>query len=161
MKVYFITFHNMAKNKKKHVFSKPIVKRVGIWILLGIIFGFLCSFLAWKWDSTLLANPDYWWSALMWNIVFNRFIMWFIIAILWLITIHPIFWFRMYPALRWAMAWWIISIDISFWPFIMWYENAWTIAIYTILAWAIYGMIIDLIASKFAWEWEELFKSIK
>lgn len=149
----------MAKNKgkKKCILSKPIVKRVAIWISLGIIFWLLCSYFALKYNTTNIVNQ----SALMWNLIFNRFIMWFIIAILWLITVHPLFWFRMYPALRWAFAWWVISIDLVFGPYMMWYENAWSIAFATILVGAIYGMIIDLVATKFAWEWEELFNSIK
>ncbi len=141
---------------KSGVFSKVIVKRMAISLFLGVLFWLLCAYLASSW-----AGENYWGGAIMWNIIFNRILIGFVIAILGLITIHPLFWFRMYPFLRWAVAWAIISIDISFWAFIMQMQNASSIAIMTIIAWAIYGMIIDIVATKCAWEGEEAFKSIK
>ncbi len=145
----------MAK-AKKWVFSKVIVKRMAISLVLGTLFWFLCAFLA-----SNGGGQNFWWSPIMWNIIFNRFMIGFIVAILGLITVHPLFWFRMYPFLRWACAGAIISIDISFWPFIMGNQNASTIAIMTIFAWAIYGMIIDIVATKCAGEGVKEFESIK
>jgi len=75
-------------------------------------------------------------------------------------TKHPLFWFRTYPIFRWAIVWAFISIDMIFWPFIMQYEQAVLIAWMTIFVWAFYWIVIDLVATKFAWEGEDLFKGL-
>ncbi len=141
---------------KKWVCSLPMVKRMVTSVILWILFGLLCAFLTWKWDTTLAANPDYWGSAMMWNIVFNRFLIGFVVAFAWFMTVHPVFKIRMYPALRWFCIWALISLDISFGPFISAMPNAWNILVATVIAWAIYGLIIDLVATKVWGEWKAL-----
>jgi len=59
------------------------------------------------------------------------------------------------------IIWTIISIDMIFWPFIMWYEKAVFVAWMTLFAWAFYGMIIDYVVTKYSAEWEDLLKWIK
>lgn len=135
--------------------SLPFVKRKLVCVLLWIAFGFLCAYLAWSWDETLKNNPEYWWSPLMWTIVYNRFLIWWVVLILWIITVHPL-WFRILPAFRWIAAWAIVSLDLAIWSMISWWENAWNIFWLTILVWAVYWMIIDIIATKVAWEWTNL-----
>lgn len=143
--------------KNKTVCSLPMVKRMFTSIVLWISFGIICAYLASTWNT----DPNYWGSPLMWNLIFNRFLMWITIAFAWFVVVHPILKIRMYPAIRWALLWAIVSLDISFWPFITWMENAWTLFWWTILVWAIYGLIIDIVASKVWWEWETLLEWTK
>jgi hypothetical protein len=98
---------------------------------------------------------------LMLNIMFNRFLIGLVIVFAWFMTKHPIFWFRIYPALRWAVVGAFISIDMIFWPFIMWYEKAALVAWMTLFAWAFYGMIIDFVVTKYSAEWDDLLQWIK
>ena len=142
--------------KNKSFFSKLIVKRKIISLLLALLFWFICAYLASSWSG-----DDFWWSALMWNIVFNRFLIGVLVTFWGFMTLCPATGMRLYPFLRWAIIWAFVSIDISFWPFMAEMKDAWMIAFMTILAWAVYGMIIDIVATKFSWEWEKLFKSIK
>lgn len=140
----------------RNIFSYPIVRRKTIAILLGIAFGFLCAYLAWSWDETLKNDPNYWGSALMWNIVYNRFLIWVVVLLFWAFTVHPIFGFKLHPILRWSLIWALVSIDIIFWSFMAGMENAAAIARMTIIAWAFYWAIIDVVATKFWGEGEEL-----
>ncbi len=148
----------MSKKDKKKSPCKPLVKRFVISIVLALFFGFLCSYLAWSSDATLKLDPNYWGSPLMLNIMFNRLLIGFAITFAWFMTKHPLFWFRMYSVLRGAIIGAFVSIDMIFWPFIMWYEQATVVAWMTILAWAIYGVVIDVVATRFAWEGEDLLK---
>lgn len=138
---------------RKKICSLPMVRRMFISMFLGISFGLLCSYLAWRSSGM---TPDFWWSALMWNILFNRLMIWVMIAFAWFVTFHPILRIRMYPALRWTLIWALVSLDISFWAFISEMPDAWNILFATVLAWAIYGMIIDLVATKYWGEWKAL-----
>lgn len=138
---------------KKWMCSLQMVRRMAISIILWLAFGLLCAYLASTWASI---PENYWWSALMWNIIFNRFLIWVMIAFAWFVTFHPILKMRMYPAIRWAIFWALVSFDISFWPFISWAENAKNLLFATVIAWAIYWLIIDLVATKVGWEWMAL-----
>ena len=142
---------------KKWVCSLPMVRRMLTSVVLWILFGVLCAYLA----STSSVDPKFFGSALMWNLIFNRFLIGLVIAFAWFIEVHPILKMRMYPAVRWALLWVIVSIDISFGPFISWLENAKSTFWAVIVAWAIYGLIIDLVATKVWWEWEELLEWTK
>ncbi|EKE27691.1 MAG: hypothetical protein ACD_3C00169G0001 [uncultured bacterium (gcode 4)] len=130
--------------------NKKFVLRFVISIFLGIIFGLVCVTLA---SGT---NPDIWWTPLMWSILYNRFLLWIVVAVVWVHTFHPLFWFRMWPFLRWALFWILVSMDLAIWVFINATPDAMTIFWYTILAWAIYWMIIDIVTTKIAWEWTEI-----
>lgn len=145
-------FFNYSFMSKKWVCSLPMVRRMFTSVILWILFGFLCAYLAWAWDATQMANPNYWGSAMMWNIVFNRFLIGVMIAFAGFVTFHPILKVRMYPALRGAFIWAGVSLGIAFGPFIMEMPNAWTLLWYTLIAGAVYGMIIDLLATKVGWE---------
>lgn len=151
----------MSKKDKKKTPCKPLVKRFAISVLLALVFGFLCSYLAWSGDPKLMENPWYWGGPLMFGIMFNRLLIWFAITFSGFMTKHPLFGFRMYPVFRWALIWAFVSIDMVFGPFIMGYQEAALVAWMTVLSGAFYGMVIDLVATKFAGEWEDLYKWIK
>lgn len=133
-------------------FSLPFVKRKLICISLWIVFAFLCAYFAWSWDESLKNNPDFWWSSLMWVIVFNRILISWVVLIIWVFTVHPL-WFRILPIFRWFIVWAFVSLDLAIWSMISWWENALKYFWLTILMWAIYWMIIDFVATKLAWEW--------
>lgn len=140
-------------NTIKCILSSPLCKRKLICLSLWIAFWFLCAYLAWTWE------PDYWWSATMWMIVFNRFLIWWVVLILWAFTIHPL-WFRILPFLRWLIWWAIVSLDLAIWSLTSWLENAYGIFWLIIVTWSIYWMIIDIVATRFAWEWDGLLKAV-
>lgn len=140
----------------ENILSYPIARRKIITLVLGVAFWFLCAYLAFIGDTSLQESWTYWWSALMWNIVYNRFLIWVFVLIFWIFTVHPIMWFKLKPILRWALIWTIVSIDMVFWAFIINNENAVFIARMTILAWAFYWAVIDVVATKFWWEWKDL-----
>ena len=131
--------------------QKKFLKRFLISIVLWILFWFVCTWLASS------SNPGIWWSALMWNLLFNRFLIWLVIAMIWVYTIHPAFWFKCF-ALRGAFFGAVISLDIAIWVFMVAGDRAQQIKVFwlTILAWAIYGLIIDIVATKFGWQGKEL-----
>lgn len=134
-----------------------MVRRMFTSVVLWILFGFLCAYFA----STSSVDPSYWGSALMWNIVFNRFLIWVVIAFSWFIMVHPLLKIRMYPAIRGAVLWAWVSLDIAFGPFISWMENAMNIFFATIIMWAVYGLIIDIVATKVGGEWEMLLEGTR
>ena len=128
--------------------SKKFIKRFLISIVLWIWFGFVCTWLA-------SGNyPDIRWSTMMRTLLFNRFFIWFAIAFIGVYTIHPLFWFRCYPRLRWLVRWAVISLNIAIGVFLSAGDRAQQVKIFrmTILAWAIYGLIIDLIATWIGWQ---------
>ncbi len=140
----------------KQTLSLPIVKRVAIAEFLGLAAGLLCiSFVAKEmpeiWD---LKNP------LFWTIVINRIVLGILVGIAGFMTIHPIFKFRCYPFLRGAVFGALISLDMAFGGLIgnPNPETMMTIFWATIIAGSVYGMIIDIIATKFGGEGEELLK---
>lgn len=141
---------------RKRACSLPMVKRIFASILLWVTFGLLCAFLASKWDPNIASNPNYWGSALMWNIIWNRLMIGVMIAFAGFITFHPLLKIRMYPCLRGTVIGALVSLDISFGPFISGMENAWTVLAATVIAGAVYGMIIDYVATRYGWEGKAL-----
>jgi hypothetical protein len=132
--------------------QKKFLKRFLISIVLWILFWFVCTWLASS------SNPGIWWSALMWNLLFNRFLIGLVIAMMWVYTIHPVLWFKCF-ALRGAFFWAVISLDIAIGSYISNTADPATqfrVFWMTILAWAIYGLIIDIVATKFSGQGKEL-----
>jgi len=127
--------------------NKLFVRRFAIAISLAVVFGLLCVYLASG------SNPGIWWTPAMRSILFNRFLIWIIITAVWVHTIHPVLGFRARPFLRWFVFGAIISVDLAIGVFVGNVPNAMFIFWATIIAWAVYGMIIDIVATKFAWEW--------
>ena len=130
--------------------NKLFVRRFAISVILGIVFWLICVKLASG------SNPDIWWTPLMWSILYNRFLLWIIIAVVGVHTIHPLFWFKLRPFLRWLFFWILVSIDLADWVFINNSANAVSIFWFTIIAGAIYWLIIDVVASRYAWQWQEI-----
>lgn len=126
--------------------NKLFLRRFAIAISLAIVFGLLCVYLASG------SNPGIWWTPAMWSILFNRFLIGIIVAVVWVHTVHPVFGFTVKPFLRWTVFWTLVSIDLAIGVFVGNVPNAIFVFWATIIAWAVYGMIIDMMATKFAWE---------
>jgi hypothetical protein len=146
----------------KKLFSLPMVRRHITCVFLGIGFGFLCAYLASKGSSEMLGDSNFWGSALMWNIVFNRFLSGVMISLVGVFTIHPFFGFRLFPWLRGFFIGGFVSLDIAIGSLMspVSSEMAFQIFWMTILAGAIYGMIIDVTATKIGGEGEKLLKRL-
>lgn len=142
---------------KKCIFSLPMAKRMLISLVLGFAFGLLCAYFA----STNIADPNFWGSAIMWSLVFNRFLIGFVVALAWFIVVHPVLKIRMYPICRWACVWLLVSLSLAFGGYAWGWEQALFIFWASIISWIIYGMIIDLVATKIAWEGEVLLEAVQ
>ncbi len=138
----------------KQTFSLPIVKRIAIAEILGLGAGLLCiSFVAKEmpeiWD---LKNP------LFWTIVINRIVLGLVVGLAGFMTFHPIFKFRCFPFLRGAVFGAVVSLSMAFGGLIgnPHPETMMTIFWATIIAGVVYGMIIDIVATKFGGEGKAL-----
>lgn len=136
----------------KELFLLPIAKRKMICVSLGLLFWLLCCYLASN------SNPDIRWTPMMWSIIYNRVLIWIFVMLFGFVNYYQFFSIRLLPALRWAIAWFWVSLDLAIGIHIIPTENAWTIFWLTLIAWIIYWMIIDLVATKFSWDWEVLMK---
>jgi len=138
-----------------------LTKRLFLWSILGLVFGIICF-------AGFVSNPDVAeeakvfqvWAidnAMMWTTILNRFVLWITVAIAWFITLHPVFKFKIHPILRWAKMWILVSLLMATWVLI-WEpdSNAWFAFWLIIIAWAIIWALIDVIITKYAWEWEDL-----
>ncbi|MDD3646133.1 MAG: hypothetical protein PHH06_01865 [Candidatus Gracilibacteria bacterium] len=131
---------------------KPMVKRMFISLTLGALFGLLCAYFA----STNTLDPNFWGSAVMWSIFFNRFVIGFVVALAGFIVVHPLLNIRMYPVCRGACAGFLVSLSLAFGAYSTGGEQANIIFWGSIVSGMIYGLIIDLVATKVAGEGETL-----
>lgn len=160
--IYMFNFFIMKKSSGlKGAFNLPVVKRKLISIVLGTAFGFLSAYMLWANIPALQAGYDFWGSSLMWNFVFNGFLIWLVVFITWVFTIHPILKFRFYPELRGAIMGGIVSIDIALFAINLGLPAAGKVGAVIILAGISYGIIIDFVATAFGWEGKELLDVVK
>lgn len=82
-------------------------------IILGIIAGLICIY-----HLSFQVMPGVWGSDLMWVIIANRITIGFVVAIVGVYTIHPIFGFRVPSYLRGAIFGIIISLELAMGVFI-------------------------------------------
>lgn len=135
------------------LFSFPIVKRKLICILLGIGFGFLCAYFA----STGMEGQDFWWTPVMWGIVFNRFLIGLFITVMGVFNFNPVFKMKYWAWLRGAVIGAVVSIDLAVWNLMIPDDpQIWFIFWMTILFGAIYGLIIDVVATAFVGDGKKL-----
>jgi len=141
----------------------PVKKRFAISITLGILFGFFCAFSAWKGNPELSGNPEncFFKSAITWCIVVNRFLIGLMIAFAGAFTHHPIFGFKCFPAVRGAILGILVSLVNAIGILTVPSEKMWMGFWLTIIFGAIYGMIIDIVASKFGGEGKVLLEKNK
>lgn len=126
--------------------SHPAQKRFLIAMPLGIAFGFLCSYVA----SRGMAMA-FWWTPLMWSIVTDRMLIGLVIGFAGAFEYHPILGFRLYPCIRGTILGAFVSLPLAIGGMISPSADisAWSIFTATMIAGAIYGCIIDLVATRF------------
>ena len=132
--------------------QKKFLNRLLISVILWILFWLLCTWLASS------STPDIRWTPLMRSILFNRFLIWIVIGIVWVYTIHPIFGFKTF-VLRGVLFGALISIAMAIGIYMdttITSTEQCKIFWMTILAWAIYGLIIDIVATKLGGQGKEL-----
>ena len=130
-------------------FSEPLVKRLLICAVLGLVFGFICFFLA----ESSNKDDSLWCTPTMWGIIFNRFLLGIVVFIAGAYTYNKVFKFKVMPWLRGSILGAFVSIDLAIWSLAdptMDRSEGWAIFGLTILAGAIYGLIIDVVSSKIA-----------
>lgn len=160
--VYLCNLFIMKKSSGlMEALNLPIVKRKAICLVLGIAFWFLSAYILWSNIVILQKGYDFWGSTVMWNFVFNGFLIWIVVFITWVFTIHPVFKFRFYPEIRGALMWGLVSIDIAMVAFGLDIVAPWRIFTAIVLWWIAYGIVIDFVATAFGWEGEDLLKRIK
>ena len=138
-----------------------LTKRLILGMLLGLIFGLLCF----VWFSS---NPNMptemvsmqvwaWNNPMMWTVIINRIVLGLVVAIAGFITVSPFCNFKIPVFLRWAKIGVLISLLMATWVFI-WNTSEWAWATFWLIIWAgaVIGMIIDLIITKIAGEWNDL-----
>jgi hypothetical protein len=119
---------------------------------LGLAFGVLCALLASRNDPAIFDLR----SPMFWTIVWNRFLIGIVVAFAGAYRRHPFFGFRCPPVLRGAILGTIVSPALAFGILITPSPDAVKYFWLTILVGAIYGVVIDLVATKFGGEGKNL-----
>ncbi|MCF7846055.1 MAG: hypothetical protein K9L85_02350 [Candidatus Peribacteraceae bacterium] len=132
----------------------PSRKRCIIAAALGLASGVLCAWLASQKDPAIFDLK----SFTFWSIVWNRYLIGLTIALAGAYRFHPLFGFRIVPALRGAILGAIVSLALAFGALITPAENAAQIFWLTVGVGALYGLTIDLIATKIGGEGKGLLK---
>jgi hypothetical protein len=133
-------------------------KRFFLAITLGTAFWFLCAYFA---SGNM--GPWFWWSPMMWNIVTSRMLTGIMIWCVWVYKRHPVLWFKINAVSRWAIVWAITSIPLAIGWMISPVEWMSAVNIFwaSLIMWVIYGIIIDLVATRWGWEGKKLLEDLK
>lgn len=135
--------------------KRPARKRFSISLILGLVFGLLCiTFASTKrpgmWD---LGNPGFW------LILTDRLLIGYMIGFAGAYVRHPIFGFRCFPWLRGPVLGALVSLPMAFAAFFMTplpdMSNV-TIFWSSLIMGAVFGLIIDLVATKWGGEGKRL-----
>jgi len=131
---------------------RPAFKRLLICLSLGLAFGIFCAWSARGGNPEFAKIENYWLSAMAWVMIFNRMLIGFVVFLAGAFKRHPIFGFRCFPFLRGTMMGVLVSLVNAIGILTVPGEQMWFGFWATITAGAIYGAIIDLVATKFAGE---------
>ena len=132
--------------------TTPSRKRFLVAISLGFVFGILCVWLASAEDPAICSLK----SFTFWTIVWNRILIGLMIAFAGAFVRSPIFGFRIFPFLRGTVIGAVVSLVNAFGILTMPTENAAMVFWLTVVAGAIYGLIIDVVATKVGGEGKAL-----
>jgi hypothetical protein len=127
----------------------PRKKRFLIALPLGIVAGVICTALA------ASSTPGIWWTALMWTIITNRVLIGLVVGFAWAYTTHPVFEFRIPPYIRGFCLGIFVSLTLAS-GYMMNADATWTIFCATLIAGWVYGLIIDILATKFGGEGKDM-----
>jgi hypothetical protein len=140
---------------------KNLKKRCGISMLMGASFGLLC-FMGFS------SNPDIpveiakfqewsWSNPMMWSTIVNRFMIGFTVGLVGFVTVHPFFGFKIPVFARGFNTGALVSLPLALGALMgespeMATKSFWIV----LIAGAMIGMIIDLVATRIAGQGEEL-----
>ncbi|MBN1269944.1 MAG: hypothetical protein JXB04_10165 [Kiritimatiellae bacterium] len=123
--------------------TQSLVLRKTVCVVLGILFGLLCCWLA-------SGETKVWGTPLMWSILWNRLLIGVLVFVAGAINYHAFLKFRIYPCLRGAACGLVVSADAAIGSLMGGYV---AVAVWgTLVMGAIYGLLIDAIATKVAGE---------
>lgn len=133
----------------------PAAKRFVTAIGLGVLFGLLCVFLAAQHQPELasFSNP------IFWTILTDRILIGVVVALAGAFTVHPLLGFSFRPWLRGACMGTVVSLPLAAGamngpaPPPM---SPWMVFSATLIAGALYGAIIDWVATKVGGEGKAL-----
>lgn len=138
--------------------QRPAAKRFLVAMVLGLIFGLLCIFIAAS-EQPELASPN---NPIFWAILTDRILIGIVVALAGAFTIHPVLGVPYPPWLRGACMGALVSLPLAagamsgpsspdFSP--------WMVFFATLIAGAFYGAIIDLVATRVGGEGSSLLPS--
>lgn len=136
------------------LFQNKMVRRKLISISLALLAGLLCVYLADKNSAEKI-----WGTMVMWAILYNRLLIGLFITFIGVFNWHGIFNLRYAPWLRGFLVGAVVSLDLAIGTLIaptLPVDQLKMVFWSTILAGGFYGLMIDLIASKFGGEGKEL-----
>ena len=127
--------------------SIPFFRRAVVCVFGGIFFGFVCLGLASQGDPTILdfKNPVFW------SILFNRFLIGWVLIFAGAFSTHPVLKIRVFPSIRGAIVGVVVSMNMAIGAFLSQKiptDEQSSVFWMTILAGAIFGLIIDVVASR-------------
>ncbi len=147
----------MKKLKCCGLLNLPVVRRKLVCVVMGLGFGFLGA-----WGSThgapeLAMMPEFWWSDMMWLVVFNRFLLAMVIFLAGGFVWCPVSGIRLFPWTRGGLLGLLVSLDLS-----LGMSSAgiggdlfWNILICGVIG----GAVIDYVATRWGGEGEKLLDS--
>jgi hypothetical protein len=98
------------------------------------------------------------------GILFLYTTIWAFIGLFWIMDKHPMFNCKMPFWIRWPLVWALLNTIIVLFSYTIFQTlMVWTLIdgyspFWFALEWAILGLIIDFITTKYCWEWKELLK---
>ncbi|MBF0176151.1 MAG: hypothetical protein HQL63_04800 [Magnetococcales bacterium] len=127
--------------------AKPALKRFVVAMVLGVAFGYLCAYLAGRHQPELLSLTH----PIFWTIMSDRILIGLVVALAGAYTMHPVFGFPFRPWVRGSCLGMMVSIPLAAGSL-----NApatpmaspWLIFILTLVSGGIYGLVIDLLATR-------------
>ncbi|MBF0425012.1 MAG: hypothetical protein HQL66_04220 [Magnetococcales bacterium] len=127
--------------------AKPAAKRFAVSVVLGAASGLLCIWLAAKHQPELasLTNPVFW------TIMSDRILIGFVVALAGAFTAHPVFGFPFRPWVRGSCMGLLVSVPMATGSLIAPPNpmvSPWVIFFLSLVAGAVYGMIIDWVATR-------------
>jgi hypothetical protein len=91
----------------------------------------------------------------MWTIITDRFLIGLVVGLAGVYTTHPVFGFKLPPCIRGFCLGVFVSLTLAA-GYMMNADATWTIFWATLIAGGVYGLIIDMLATKFGGEGKDM-----
>lgn len=139
-----------------------LFKRILVGGFLGSIFGVLCF---WGFannpnltEEMLPYTVFYWSNPMIWQLIANRFLVGVVVGMAGVITIHPLFNFKIPVFLRGFKMGVLVSLSLSIGVFFSDSPDNFEAFLMITIAGGIIGMVIDLVITKLFGEGNDLLK---